>query len=312
MGGPEYIHAVLVGYEEPPECAADFESDGYYNKYFAKGAIPDTCKDEHGVSTIEGSWIAMPQPLSDDQVTYTDGTAATMDQMSMDVSSFLMWAAEPKLMARKEAGFVSVIFLIILSTLLYLTNKRLWAGVKGKKTAEQGAGDQGLMFGFACTETPELMPTPVMFAHRLGRRLTAIRKAGKVKWLRPDAKSQVSVRYEDGKPVEIVNVVISTQHTADVDHGQIESYLIDNVIKKELPKGFQRSEFLLEKGQIDRIVPRAQMRDELARFLAYATGRDPVAAFKPQPVAPEPEPVVAPPPPTDDGKARKKAKAKKA
>mgnify|MGYP002378686347 FL=1 len=73
-------------------------------------------------------------------------------------------------------------------------------------------------------------------AHRLGRRLTAIRKSGKVKWLRPDAKSQVSVRYEDGKPVEIVNVVISTQHTADVEHGQIESYLIDNVIKKELPK----------------------------------------------------------------------------
>jgi S-adenosylmethionine synthetase len=108
--------------------------------------------------------------------------------------------------------------------------------VKGKKTAEQGAGDQGLMFGFACNETPELMPTPVMFAHRLGRRLTAIRKSGKVKWLRPDAKSQVSVRYEDGKPVEIVNVVISTQHTADVEHGQIESYLIDNVIKKELPK----------------------------------------------------------------------------
>ncbi|MFM1870930.1 MAG: S-adenosylmethionine synthase [Planctomycetota bacterium] len=107
---------------------------------------------------------------------------------------------------------------------------------KGKKTAEQGAGDQGLMFGFACTETPELMPTPVMFAHRLGRRLTTIRKSGKVKWLRPDAKSQVSVRYEDGKPVEIVNVVISTQHTADVEHGQIESYLIDNVIKKELPK----------------------------------------------------------------------------
>ena len=135
MGGPEYIHAVLVGYEEPPECAADFESDGYYNKYFAKGAIPDACKDEHGVSTIEGSWIAMPQPLSDDQVAYADGTPATMDQMSMDVSSFLMWAAEPKLMARKEAGFVSVIFLIILSTLLYLTNKRLWAGVKGKKTA---------------------------------------------------------------------------------------------------------------------------------------------------------------------------------
>jgi ubiquinol-cytochrome c reductase cytochrome c1 subunit len=135
MGGPEYIHALLMGYEEPPACAADFESDGYYNKYFAKGAVPDSCKDEEGHSTIEGSWIAMPQPLSDDLLTYADGTPATADQMSMDVSSFLMWAAEPKLMARKEAGFVSVIFLVILSTLLYLTNKRLWAGVKGRKTA---------------------------------------------------------------------------------------------------------------------------------------------------------------------------------
>jgi hypothetical protein len=89
---------------------------------------------------------------------------------------------------------------------------------KGKKTAEQGAGDQGLMFGYACTETPELMPTPVMFAHRLGRKLTQIRKSGKVDWLRPDAKSQVSVRYENDKPVEVENVVISTQHTADVSH----------------------------------------------------------------------------------------------
>lgn len=135
MGGPEYIHAILTGYEEPPECAADFESDGYYNKHFAVGAVPDSCKDEEGHSTIQGSWIAMPQPLSDDQVTYADGTPATMDQMSMDVASFLMWSAEPKMMARKEAGFVSVTFLILLSTLLFLTNKRLWAGLKGKKTA---------------------------------------------------------------------------------------------------------------------------------------------------------------------------------
>ncbi len=87
---------------------------------------------------------------------------------------------------------------------------------EGKKTAEQGAGDQGIMFGYACNETPELMPTPIMFAHRLGRELTRLRKAGKVGWLRPDAKSQVSVRYENDKPIEVVNVVISTQHTADV------------------------------------------------------------------------------------------------
>ena len=103
---------------------------------------------------------------------------------------------------------------------------------EGKKTAEQGAGDQGIMFGYACDETRELMPTPIMFAHRLGRELTRIRKSGKVAWLRPDAKSQVSVRYEDGRPVEVVNVVISTQHTADVAHATIEKFLVENVIKK--------------------------------------------------------------------------------
>jgi S-adenosylmethionine synthetase len=118
---------------------------------------------------------------------------------------------------------------------------------KGKKKAEQGAGDQGLMFGYACNETPELMPTPVMFAHRLGRQLTKLRKSGKVAWLRPDAKSQVSIRYENDKPVEVVNVVISTQHTADVSHRQIESYLVDEVIRKVIPKRMltKRTQFLI-------------------------------------------------------------------
>ena len=102
----------------------------------------------------------------------------------------------------------------------------------GKKTAEQGAGDQGIMFGYACNETPELMPTPIMFAHRLGRELTKVRKSGAVNWLRPDAKTQVSVRYQNDKPVEVVNVVISTQHTADVKHATIEKFLIENVVKK--------------------------------------------------------------------------------
>jgi S-adenosylmethionine synthetase len=106
---------------------------------------------------------------------------------------------------------------------------------EGKKHAEQGAGDQGIMFGYACNETPELMPTPIMFAHRLGRELTRIRKAKKVDWLRPDAKSQVSIRYENDEPVEVVNVVISTQHAASVAHRTIEKYLIENVIKKVIP-----------------------------------------------------------------------------
>ena len=118
---------------------------------------------------------------------------------------------------------------------------------EGKKKAEQGAGDQGLMFGYASNETPELMPAPIMFAHRLGRKLARIRKSGKVPWLRPDAKSQVSVRYRDGVPVEITNVVISTQHSADVKHKTIESFCIEEVIRKVLPKKMlnNKTEFLI-------------------------------------------------------------------
>jgi S-adenosylmethionine synthetase len=119
--------------------------------------------------------------------------------------------------------------------------------VKGKKTAEQGAGDQGIMFGFACDETPELMPAPIMFAHRLGRELTRIRKSGKVKWLRPDAKSQVSVQYVNGKPTQITNVVISTQHTADVSIETIYKFCVEQVIKKVLPKSLLKpsTQFLI-------------------------------------------------------------------
>jgi S-adenosylmethionine synthetase len=118
---------------------------------------------------------------------------------------------------------------------------------KGKKHNKQGAGDQGLMFGYACNETPELMPAPIMFAHRLGRELTRIRKSGKVPWLRPDAKSQVSVVYEDNKPVSISNVVISTQHAADVEHAEIEKFCIENVVKKVLPKNMLngKTEYLI-------------------------------------------------------------------
>ena len=100
---------------------------------------------------------------------------------------------------------------------------------------EQGAGDQGIMFGYATNETPEFMPAPVMFAHRLLRRLHDLRHAGKVAWLRPDCKSQVALSYEKGKVVHIDNVVISTQHTADVDQTEIRRFCIEEVIRKELP-----------------------------------------------------------------------------
>ncbi len=105
----------------------------------------------------------------------------------------------------------------------------------GKATAEQGAGDQGMMFGYACDETPELMPMPVSLSHKLLRELARLRKSRKIKWLRPDAKSQVSVEYKDGKPLRVAAVVISTQHDPDVSHAEIEKTLIEKVVKKVIP-----------------------------------------------------------------------------
>jgi S-adenosylmethionine synthetase len=107
----------------------------------------------------------------------------------------------------------------------------------GKGTAEQGAGDQGIMFGYACNETDELMPAPVMFAHRILRRMADLRHAGeKAPWLRPDCKSQVALQYESGKMVGIKNVVVSTQHAADVSNDTIRDFISEEVIKPSLPQ----------------------------------------------------------------------------
>jgi len=100
---------------------------------------------------------------------------------------------------------------------------------------EQGAGDQGLMFGYACNETPELMPMPIQLAHELVAKLAEVRKSGKLSFLRPDSKSQVSVEYVNDKPVRVDTVVISTQHTPDVTHKQIEEGVMEEVIKKVIP-----------------------------------------------------------------------------
>lgn len=100
---------------------------------------------------------------------------------------------------------------------------------------DQGAGDQGLMFGYACNETDTLMPMPIDYSHRLVKKQAEVRKAGKLSWLRPDAKSQLSVRYEDQTPVGIDTVVLSTQHDEDIDHKTLTEAVIEEIIKPVLP-----------------------------------------------------------------------------
>ncbi len=101
---------------------------------------------------------------------------------------------------------------------------------------EQGAGDQGLMFGFATNETPELMPMPIIYAHKLTKRLTQVRKNGALDFLRPDGKSQVTIEYFDGKPKRVDTVVVSTQHSPDVSYDDLKSAIIKEVIKKVIPE----------------------------------------------------------------------------
>lgn len=110
--GPDYIYSLLVGYEDPP-AGEELVPAKWYNPVF-----------------LSGSWIGMPPPLRDGQIEYTDGTPETMEQYSADVSAFLMWAAEPKLEERKELGFRVMIFLAVLTILMYLTKKKLWRNIK--------------------------------------------------------------------------------------------------------------------------------------------------------------------------------------
>ncbi|HUS53658.1 MAG TPA: cytochrome c1 [Thermohalobaculum sp.] len=151
IGGPEYIYSILDGYDEEPECAADAGMEGSYNKAFAPGGYPDECKifemrDGNNVEVgrmAPGSWIAMPPPLDEGSVEYAmhggeeghagEAPEASVEQMSEDVSAFLMWAAEPHMTDRKKSGFRNILMLLALTVLLYLSNKALWAKIKRKE-----------------------------------------------------------------------------------------------------------------------------------------------------------------------------------
>lgn len=118
--------------------------------------------------------------------------------------------------------------------MIHQQSRDISMGVTATEDREQGAGDQGLMFGYATNETPELMPMPILLAHKLTRRLSQVRRENILPWVRPDGKSQVSVRYEDGKPVGVEAVVISTQHAEDVSQDTITQNITDEVIKPVL------------------------------------------------------------------------------
>ena len=104
-------------------------------------------------------------------------------------------------------------------------------GVTASDSKEQGAGDQGLMFGYATNETEELMPLPIIMAHKLTRKLAEVRKSGEIGWIRPDGKSQVSVQYKDGRPESIIAIVVSTQHAPNITSDEIEKTITEKVIK---------------------------------------------------------------------------------
>ena len=112
----------------------------------------------------------------------------------------------------------------------------------GDDNLDQGAGDQGLMFGYACDETPELMPAAIYYSHRLVERQSQLRKSGKLAWLRPDAKSQVTLRYVDGKPRAVDTVVISTQHSPEISQGLIRESVIEEIIKPVIPAELLKGE----------------------------------------------------------------------
>lgn len=226
---------------------------------------PDKMCDQISDSVLDAIFSEDPNARVACETAVTTGLVLVMGEIStkcyVDIPKIVRGTIRDIGYDRAKYGFDSETCAVITSIdeqspdIAMGVNKALEAKT-GEMTDEQidaiGAGDQGMMFGFACDETPELMPMPISLAHKLVQKLTEVRKQGILDYLRPDGKSQVTVEYEDDKPVRIDTIVISTQHSPDVTHDTIEKDVIEKVIKQVVP---------------------AELLDSATRYLINPTGR---------------------------------------
>ena len=223
---------------------------------------PDKICDQISDAVLDAILAQDPNGRVACEVTATTGIVTVMGEIStscyVDIPHIVRETVREIGYDRAKLGFVCDTCAVMTSIdeqsgdIAMGVDKSLEAKEAASEDLDNGAGDQGMMFGYACDETPEYMPMAIAMAHRVTRRLAEVRKTGLVNYLRPDGKAQVTVEYDDGKPVRIDTVVLSTQHHPDVDHATIERDMIELVIKHAIP---------------------AELLDENTRYLINPTGR---------------------------------------